>query len=59
MFTLCLKNLCMIKNFIGINGQIDALHNSAFLFPVVRKRGYGCINFQNSTGKGGRTRSKQ
>ena len=39
--------------------KIDALHNSAFLFPVARKRGYGCINLQNSTGNGGRTRSKQ
>ena len=27
---------------------IDALHNSAFLFPVARKWGYGCINVQNS-----------
>ena len=25
---------------------IDALHNSAFLFPVARKRGYGCICFK-------------
>ena len=25
---------------------IDALHNSAFLFPVARKQGYGCISFK-------------
>ena len=22
VFTLCLKHLCMMKNFIGINGQV-------------------------------------
>ena len=30
---------------------IDALHNSAFLFPVARKRGYGCISFKMAAKK--------
>ena len=34
----------------SLRSTIDALHNSAFLFPVARKRGYGCMNLQNSTG---------
>ena len=34
----------------SLRSTIDALHNSAFLFPVARKRGYGCMNLQKSTG---------
>ena len=34
----------MFDKVVKLN--IDALHNSAFLFPVARKRGYGCICFK-------------
>ena len=44
-----LEALGFLKGPVGV--VIDALHNSAFLFLVSRKRGYGCICFKIASKK--------